>query len=124
LPSSLYLTAFDIVGVHQEGAAVYVEVRGEQADVRDPDNCRALDVRVSAGDRLGVDAALRAAGLGRRDGGAEAHLSIAALHAAAAGGLVASDWPDRWHAMIRYAEMNGWVSPDGTHLRAHLVDID
>jgi hypothetical protein len=103
---------------------VYVEVRGEQAEVRDPDNCQALDVRIWTGDRLGVDAALRAAGLGGWDGGAEADLSIAGLHAAAAGGRVGPDWPDRWHAMVRYAEVKGWLSPDGVHLRAHLADID
>jgi hypothetical protein len=103
---------------------VYVEVRGEQAEVRDPDNCHALDVRVSAGDRLGLDAVLRAAGLGGWDGGGEADLSTAGLRAAAASGPVGSDWPDRWQAMVRYADVNGWLSPDGAHLRAHLVDID
>ena len=103
---------------------MYVEVQGARAEVRDPDNCQALDVRASAGDRPGVDAALRAAGLGGWDGGAEADLSLVGLRAAAAGGPIGPDWAQRWDAMVRYAAAKGWLSADGAHLRAHIVDLD
>ena len=101
---------------------MYVAVRGTQVEVGDPDNCRALDVRVSAADRRGLDDALRAAGLGGWDGGDEADLNVAALRAAAALGPVGADWPSRWEAMVSYATTKGWLSADGTQLRAHLVD--
>jgi hypothetical protein len=103
---------------------VYVEVRGAYAQVGDADNCQALDVRVVGGDRGQVDAALRAAGLGRWDGAAEAELSVSGLHDAAAVAGVGADWPERWAAMMRYAESKGWLTADGTHLRAHLVNTD
>ena len=103
---------------------MYVEVRGTKAEVRDPDNCRALDVRVSAEDRQTLDAALRASGLGNWNGGNEADLTTVALRAAAALGPVGPDWPSRWDAMISYATTKGWLSEDGTQLRAHLVDLD
>jgi hypothetical protein len=102
---------------------VYIEIQGDRAEVRDADNCRSLDVRVPAGDRTQVDAALRAAGLGRWDGRAEAELAVDALRAAAAGSDVGVDWHGRWDAMVDYAQSKGWVTDDGTRLRAHLIDV-
>ena len=103
---------------------MYVDVVGTQAEVRDPDNCQALDVRVSAADRGSVDAALRASGLGGWNGGREADLNVARLRAAAARGPVGPDWPQRWEAMLRYAATKGWLSADGAHVRAHQVHLE
>jgi hypothetical protein len=103
---------------------MYVEVRGTKVQVRDPDNCRALDVRVSAADRASLDTALRATSLGAWTGGPEADLNVAELRAAAARGPVGADWPQRWDAMLSYAAAKGWLTADGTHVRAHLVNLD
>jgi hypothetical protein len=107
-----------------KGAGVYVEVRGTHAQVGDPDNCQALDVRVAAADRSHLDAALRAAGLGRWDGGAEADLDVTGLRAHACRGPIGADWAQRWDGMVRYADSKGWLSADGEYLRAHLLDVD
>ncbi|HEY3632647.1 MAG TPA: hypothetical protein VGL21_17210 [Jatrophihabitantaceae bacterium] len=103
---------------------MYVEVRGTKVQVRDPDNCRALDVRVSAADRASLDTALRASGLGAWTGGPEADLNVAELRAAAARGPVGADWPQRWDAMLDYAATKDWLTADGEHVRAHLVNLD
>lgn len=103
---------------------MYVVVRGERADVHDTDNCRALDVRVAAADRLHLDRALRSAGLGGWNGGAEAELTVAGVHAAASRGDVGADWQQRWDEMISYAAAKGWLTADGSGVRAHLVDLD
>jgi hypothetical protein len=103
---------------------MYVEVRGDHAEIRDADNCRALDVRVGNGDRLHLDRALRAAGLGGWDGGEEAELTVSGLHAAASLGEVGTDWQERWDAMLGYAATKGWLTADGSGVRAHLVDLD
>ena len=103
---------------------MYVEVRGDRADVLDADDCRALDVRVGRADRPHLDRALRAAGLGTWDGGAEAELTIAGLHAAASGGEVGNDWQQRWDDMVSYAAAKGWLTADGSGVRAHLVELD
>jgi hypothetical protein len=102
---------------------MYVEVRGDRADVRDADNCRALDIRVRRADRPHVDQALRAAGLGSWDGGTEAELTVAGLHAAASGGQIGSDWQHRWDDMVAYAAAKGWLTADGSGVRAHLVEL-
>jgi hypothetical protein len=103
---------------------VYVEVRGERAEVRDANNCRELDVRVAAADRPHLDRALCAAGLGIWDGGAEAELTVAGLRGAASSGGIGPDWQQRWDAMVGYAASKGWLTADGSGVRAHLVDLD
>lgn len=102
---------------------MYVEIRKNHAEIGDPDNCQALDVRVAADERDRVDVVLRASQLGRWDGGAEAHLAVAELHARAAVSAVGPDWEARWDAMIGYARTKGWLSADGAYVRAHLVGL-
>jgi hypothetical protein len=103
---------------------MYVEIRGAQAVVGDPDECRSLDVRTGPGDRPAVDAVLRGTGLGRWDGSGDVELAVAGLRAAAFGAEVGADWPHRWDAMVAYARTKGWLTEDGLYLRAHLVGVD
>jgi hypothetical protein len=103
---------------------MFVEIRGDHAEVCDPDNCRALDVRVGAGDRPHLDRTLRAAGLGGWAGGAEAELTVSGLHAAASAAGVGGDWQERWDAMLGYAATKGWLTAGGSGVLAHLVDLD
>ena len=103
---------------------MYVEVQDGRAELRDADNCRALEVRVAAGQRPSRDAALRDAGLGFWDGGAETELSVTRLRDAAASADVGPEWTQRWDAMVTYAATKGWLTPDGAALRAHVVDVE
>lgn len=36
---------------------------------------------------------------------------------------VPTDWTRRWDDMTGYAGRHGWLSPDGTTVRAHIVDL-
>jgi hypothetical protein len=67
---------------------------------------------------------LRGAELGLWAGGPEAELDVAGLRAAAGATRVGADWPERWDSMIEYARSKGWLSADGSHLAAHLVDVN
>jgi hypothetical protein len=99
-------------------------VSGGAATVGDPDDCTSLDVRVARAERGRLAASLVAARLGSWTGGPEAELDVAGLRAGAEGGPIGADWPARWAAMIGYAATMGWLSADGGHVRAHIVDID
>jgi hypothetical protein len=102
---------------------VFVAVTAAGVRVEDADDCTSLDVRVTADARLSLDEAIRGSQLGTWDGGAEADLRLAELRSRAAAGDVAPDWARRWEAMIAYAGRKGWLSHDGTTVRAHVVDL-
>ncbi|MCU1658613.1 MAG: hypothetical protein JWO57_3269 [Pseudonocardiales bacterium] len=102
---------------------MFVAVTQDGIEVGEPDDCRSLDVRAAAGDMAAVDAALRAGGLGRWDGGAEADLDLADLRRRAQTGAISDSWPARWDAMVGYARGKGWLSADGTTVRAHVVAL-
>ena len=53
--------------------------------------------------------------------GDHAWLSIAALRAAAHAQGAAAGWDADFDAMVEYASSKGWLSPDGTDVRAHVV---
>lgn len=102
---------------------MYVTVTAAGVRLGAADDCSALDVRVDADIRPSLDETLRRAQLGSWGGGAEAELHVAELRARAAAGDVSPDWAQRWSAMIAYAARSGWLSDDGTIVRAHVVDL-
>jgi hypothetical protein len=102
---------------------VYVAVTTAGVRVGAAHDCTSLDVRATADSRPALDEALRRSGLGAWDGGAEADLSVAELHERAAAEDVSPGWAQRWAAMIAYAGRKGWLSGDGTIVRAHVVDL-
>lgn len=102
---------------------MYVAVTAAGVRLCDADDCTALDVRATADVRPSLDDALRRSRLGTWGGGAEAELRVAELRSRAAAGDVAPDWAPRWDAMIAYAGHKGWLSEDGTTVRAHVIDL-
>ena len=101
---------------------MYVEVTAAGVRLGAADDCTALDVRAAADARPALDEALRRSQLGTWDGGTEAELRVAELRGRATAAGVSPDWAQRWEAMIAYAGRKGWLSPDGTTVRAHVVN--
>jgi hypothetical protein len=100
---------------------MFVRASPAGLDVVDPDDCTSLDVRVDGADRPELAARLTGSGLGEWDGSDHVALDVGALHDLAQAGAVGPDWPARWDAMLGYAAKKGWLSDDGTAVRAHLV---
>jgi hypothetical protein len=97
---------------------MYVEVVDGTSRVREGENLTALSVRVD--DRATLDAALGS--LGTVDGD-HVWLDIAALRTGAEASLPADaveGWAAGFDGMIHYATRSGWVSDDGTNVRAHI----
>lgn len=68
-----------------------------------------------------LDAAVRAAALGRADAsGAHVLIDIDRLRALARTTATLPDWDERFDAMIAYARRKGWVTEDGGAVRAHV----
>ena len=102
---------------------MHVAVTAAGVRVGAPDDCTSLDVRTAPEFRSSLDEALRQAGLGRWDGGAEADLQVAELRRRAVAAGVSAGWARRWDGMIGYAGHRGWLSADGATVRAHVVDL-
>jgi len=97
---------------------MFVEVQGGTSRVREGENLRALSVRVD--DRATLEAALGS--LGSVDGD-HVWLDLAALREGAEASLPADaveGWAAGFDGMIGYATKSGWVSDDGTKVRAHI----
>jgi hypothetical protein len=102
---------------------VYVTVTAAGVQIGAADDCTSLDVRTAPALRSSLDETLRQARLGHWDGGDEADLQVAELRRRAAAEGVPADWARRWDDMIAYATRRGWLSPDGTTVRAHITDL-
>jgi hypothetical protein len=102
---------------------VYVAVTAAGVRVGAADDCTSLDVRAAVDSRPVLDEALRRSRLGAWDGGTEADLHVAELRRRAAAEDVSPGWAQRWAAMIAYARHQGWLSEDGTMVRAHVTDL-
>jgi hypothetical protein len=102
---------------------MYVKVAGTPArpelSVEENDDCTRLHVVTEELDEAAVRAVLAGGGLGRPGAPGRVWLDVAALRARSRG--AAPDWPERFDAMIAYAEGSGWLSPDGNLVTAHIA---
>jgi hypothetical protein len=97
---------------------MYLLVSNGTAKVCDADDCASLEVRLDA---VEDSDALARAGLGRWDGAGEIDLFVGRLRTLARASATVPDWELRWSAMIDYAARSGWLAPDGSTVRAHVV---
>jgi len=101
---------------------VVVDMRTEPATValEDPAECGRFHVTArGAGDAAGLDSALRANAVGNIDGDGEAMVRVEAVRRLASGS-VGEQWEGEFRAMLDYARSKGWLSEDGTSIRAHV----
>jgi hypothetical protein len=97
---------------------MYVEVRSAgEASVVDVENLRELAVRAHGADIDGVSATLQANGLGAVEGD-HAWLDVERLRLS--GPVDQAHWSEGFDGMISYARKQGWLSADGSSVRAHL----
>ena len=96
---------------------MYVRVTGGGASLEDPTNLKQF--HVSADDAaVDVGAALAGSGFGTMEGN-DAMISVEAVRSAAAG-RVGDGWEAGFEAMLDFARSKGWLSDDGTAVRAHV----
>ena len=97
---------------------VYVQRRPDGSDVAllDAEDFHHFSVRLAG---AGAAEALQAGGTGRLINPTEAWVSVAAVRR-----LAGRDTDESWHegfsAMLRYAQGHGWLSADGSEIRAHI----
>lgn len=101
---------------------MYLSIRRGSLSLEEPDNVRTFAVRCQ--EPLTDDdirAVLRLAEAGELvDDGRHVMVDVAAVRHLAAG-RVHADWAGEFEAMVQFAARQGWVSPDGGHVRAHVV---
>lgn len=89
-------------------------------DVAEPDDCGRFHVEAAGpADPAALDAALAATGTGVLEANGDALVEISAVRRLVAG-RVAADWDSRFGDMLHYATARGWVSEDGSAIRAHV----
>ncbi len=88
-----------------------------RASVEDAHNLRQLRAELRGVSDAQADEALREAGLGTLEGG-HAWLVADALRVAGDG---SSGWTADFYGMLAYAKTRGWMSADGSRVRAHIV---
>ncbi|HEY5024825.1 MAG TPA: hypothetical protein VII76_07600 [Acidimicrobiales bacterium] len=101
---------------------VVVDVEAEPATVvvEDPADCGRFHVAVrGGGDSGALDGALRSNAVGVLDADGEALVDVGAVRRLAAGS-VGETWEADFGAMLDYARSKGWLSEDGTSIRAHV----
>lgn len=101
---------------------VRVDLEPEAGEVSliEPDDCDRFHVAVwGQGHAPEVDDALQGSGAGWLDGEGNAFVRVDRVRDLAAG-RVGDDWPERFARMLDFAQDKGWLSEDGTAIRAHL----
>jgi hypothetical protein len=97
-----------------------VELTAAGFSVRDADDCTRLSVSTALPGEQ-VDAALARSGAGiGSPGESDVLLDVASLYRRAQASASVADWESRWTAMIGYAASRGWLSADGSAVRAHV----
>jgi len=97
---------------------VALSADGEPALTLDqPDDCGAFHLAARGVDAGGVATALAKAGAGTISGD-DAFIAPAVVERLAAGS-VGADWPERFAAMLAFAEKKGWLDADGA-VQAHI----
>ncbi|HEU5270783.1 MAG TPA: hypothetical protein VFU36_12725 [Jatrophihabitans sp.] len=89
---------------------------GSDVTLLDADDFHHFSVRLAG---PGATEALPAHGIGRLINPAEAFVTVAAVRRLAGRDADAS-WNEGFAAMLRYAQSRGWLSDDGSEIRAHL----
>ncbi|HXQ90737.1 MAG TPA: hypothetical protein VN768_04195 [Acidimicrobiales bacterium] len=88
--------------------------------VEEPSDCGRFHVSVRGhGDAGTLDEALRSNHVGVVDGDGEAMVRVDAVRRLVAG-AVDDGWEADFAAMVDYARSKGWLSEDGTSIRAHV----
>jgi hypothetical protein len=86
----------------------------------DPADCGRFHVELHGqGDDAALDAALRASDIGSSAAPGEAEVRVDAVRRMAVGS-VGDSWEKDFDAMLSYAGSKGWLSADGTTIRAHV----
>jgi hypothetical protein len=101
---------------------VVVDMGEEPATVAlvDPADCGRFPVAVRGGGDAGtLDRALRSNEVGSVDGDGEAMVRVEAVRRLATG-AVGETWEADFAAMLEYARSKGWLSDDGSSIRAHV----
>lgn len=101
---------------------MYLKVERGSLSLEEPDNVRTFDVRCRESlTEADLRAVLTLADAGELiDGGRHVMVDVAAVRRLAAG-RVHADWAGEFEAMVQFAARQGWVSPDGRRVRAHVV---
>ena len=89
---------------------------GSEVVLLEADDFHRFSVRL-VGD--GAAEALRASGTGRLISTSEAFVSVDAVRKLA-GRETDESWDEGFSAMLRYAQSHGWLSSDGSEIKAHL----
>ena len=90
---------------------------GTRPQFMDMQNLNQLHVEFRGVEDAPAGQVLEEGGIGTVEDG-HAWLHIRALRSAGDG---SGEWNDRFDAMLRYAERNGWVDAAGSRVRAHIV---
>lgn len=93
---------------------------GPSLVVEQPDDCTRLAV-LSPSDAAAAGAALRHLAAGEPAEAGHVWLEVAALREHARPDPAAADWDERFNGMLAYAGRAGWLNPDGTAVKAHVV---
>jgi hypothetical protein len=93
---------------------------GSGVSLDEPNDCTLFDLVVQGdGDNGDVDRVLVADSVGRVEAG-EALVTVEAVRRLASGS-VGDTWETDLQAMLEFARGRGWLTEDGTAIRAHIV---
>ncbi len=88
--------------------------------VEQPDDCTRLSVLSPSGAAT-AGAVLRHLAAGGPAAAGHVWVEVAALRAHARPASTANGWDERFGDMVAYAGRAGWLSPDGTAVKAHVI---
>lgn len=103
---------------------MFVKIEGDPAtplvSIEEPDDCTRLHVSADDLDDSVAGSAVARAGLGSPGEPGHLWLDVTALRKRARAATAATDWDDRFDAMIAYARSKGWTDPTGELVAAHI----
>ena len=88
--------------------------------VAEADDCARLQVEAPGLDDGAAGAALAMHGMGRVGAPGHLWLHVQALRRAAPATVDATDWENRFEAMLGYAVERGWLDESGEYVAAHI----
>jgi hypothetical protein len=87
--------------------------------LEEPDDCTRFHVAIQELSNEQATELLVSEGVGKAGTDQHAWITVSAIRERAQGG-VAPDWPQRFDAMLAYAERKGWLSEDKAFIRGHI----